>query len=166
MSRTKRIEKEPTEQELRIKIQFLMAFRVVLITTFLGSIILFRPPLTETSLIFPISLIITITCALTIVYAMMLPRVKRLIQFCYLQIMSDLLLETIAVYYTGGVDSFFSFLYILTIITSSVILYKRGSYFAASGASIFFGIMVNLEFYHVLEPKEYYLDFLSQWNND
>lgn len=153
-------QREPTRQGLKIKIQFLMAFRVVIITTFLGSIILFRPPITELPFIFPISFIIALTYLLTIIYAVMLPRVKRLGRFCYIQIVGDLLLVTAVVYYTGGVDSFFSFLYILTIIVASMILYKRGSYISASAASICFGIVVNLEFYHVLEPKPYYLDFL------
>lgn len=153
-------QREPTRQGLKIKIQFLMAFRVVIITTFLGSIILFRPPITELPFIFPISFIIALTYLLTIIYAVMLPRVKSLGRFCYMQIVGDLLLVTGVVYYTGGVDSFFSFLYILTIIVASMILYRRGSYISASAASICFGIVVNLEFYHVLEPKPYYLDFL------
>jgi two-component system sensor histidine kinase PilS (NtrC family) len=159
-------QREPTEQELKIKIQFLMAFRVIIITTFLGSIILFRPPVIQIPFILPISFIIAATYAITIIYALLLPRVKRLVRFCYIQILGDLLLETAVVYYTGGVDSFFSFLYILTIITTSMILYKRGSYIAASAASIFFGLVVNLEFYKVIEPQNYYLDFPLISEND
>ena len=57
---------------------------------------------------------------------------------------------TILVHITGGIDSSFSLLYHLTIISASIILYRRGGYFAASLASILYGGMLDMQYYNVL----------------
>jgi len=43
---------------------------------------------------------------------------------------------TAIIYATGGIESIFSFLYILTIINGSIILYRKGGMIAASSCSI------------------------------
>ena len=67
-----------------------------------------------------------------------------------IQIAGDLLVETLLVYFTGGLDSPFSFLYLVSIITASMLLYRRGGLLAASGAVILYGVLVDLLFYGVL----------------
>ena len=64
-----------------------------------------------------------------------------------IQIAGDLLVETLLVYFTGGLDSPFSFLYRVSIITASMLLARR--VLAASGAVIPTGL-VDLLFYGVL----------------
>ena len=59
-----------------------------------------------------------------------------------LQIAGDLLVETLLVYFTGGLDSPFSFLYLVSIITASMLLYRRGGLLAASGAVILYGVLL------------------------
>ena len=53
-------------------------------------------------------------------------------------------------YLTGGIDSGFSLLYHLTIISSSIILYRRGGYLSASLSSILYGAMLDMQYYNVL----------------
>jgi two-component system, NtrC family, sensor histidine kinase PilS len=48
------------------------------------------------------------------------------------------------VYFTGALDSPFSFLYLVSIITASTMLYRRGGLFAASGAVILYGVLGDL----------------------
>ena len=68
----------------------------------------------------------------------------------YLQLSGDVLVVTLLIYFTGGVRSPFSFLYILLIIAASIILYRRGSLYIASITSIFYGVLVDLMYYQVL----------------
>src|SRR5687767_15519860 len=70
------------------------------------------------------------------------------------QIGGDLAVETLLVYFTGGLDSPFSFLYLVSVITASMLLYRRGGLLAASGASILYGALVDLMYYNVLPVPE------------
>src|SRR5262249_18806280 len=54
----------------------------------------------------------------------------------YAQIAIDLLLITWTVNRTGGVDSYFSSLYFLEIVMSSILLERRGAFVAATASSI------------------------------
>ena len=53
------------------------------------------------------------------------------------------------VHVTGGIDSTFSVLYHLVIISASIISYRRGGYLAASLASILYGGMLDMQYYNV-----------------
>src|SRR5438477_8129379 len=55
---------------------------------------------------------------------------------CYAQIAVDLLLITWTVNRTGGVDSYFSSLYFLEIVMSSILLERRGAFVAATASSV------------------------------
>src|SRR5215467_805524 len=54
----------------------------------------------------------------------------------YAQIAVDLLLITWTVNRTGGVDSYFSSLYFLEIVMSSILLERRGAFVAATASSV------------------------------
>ncbi len=87
---------------------------------------------------------------LTVVYWYLLERIKRLHLLAYLQTSVDILLVTVLTHLTGGIDSGFSLLYHLTIISSSIILYRRGGYLSASLSSILYGAMLDMQYYNVL----------------
>jgi len=70
------------------------------------------------------------------------------------QIAGDLVVETVLVYFTGGLDSPFSFLYLVSIITASMLLYRRGGLLGASGAVILYGALGDLMYYGVLPLPE------------
>ena len=86
---------------------------------------------------------------LTAVYWYLLKRIENLSFLAYLQTSGDILLVTALIYLTGGVDSGFSLLYHLTIISSSIILYRRGGYLSASLSSILYGAMLDMQYYNV-----------------
>lgn len=86
---------------------------------------------------------------LTSVYWYLLKKIKRLSILAYLQTSVDILLVTALTYLTGGIDSGFSLLYHLTIISSSIILYRRGGYLSASLSSILYGAMLDMQYYNV-----------------
>ena len=56
------------------------------------------------------------------------------------------------IFITGGYNSIFSFLYLLVVIYTSIILYPRASLFIAALSSVLYFLVVNIEFYQVLTP--------------
>ena len=87
---------------------------------------------------------------LTALYHYLLGRFKDLFFLAYLQVSIDILLITFLVHLTGGIDSGFSILYHLAIISASIILYRRGGYLTASLSSILYGTMLDMQYYNVL----------------
>jgi two-component system sensor histidine kinase PilS (NtrC family) len=83
-------------------------------------------------------------------YWYLLPKTSNLPLFAYLQIAVDIILVSFLVHLTGGIDSGLSLLYHLTIISASIILYRRGGYLSASLASILYGGMLDMQHYNVL----------------
>ncbi|MBW2449666.1 MAG: two-component sensor histidine kinase [Deltaproteobacteria bacterium] len=75
--------------------------------------------------------------------------------FPYIQIGIDTLLVTLIIFITGSFTSIFSFLYLVVIIYSSMIIFRKGSTIMAAICSIQYGILINLEYYGVIDP--YYL---------
>ena len=68
----------------------------------------------------------------------------------YAQIAVDLLLITWMVNRTGGLDSYFSSLYFLEIVMSSILLKHRGAYVTAVAASMLHGVHLDLAHFRVL----------------
>jgi two-component system sensor histidine kinase PilS (NtrC family) len=91
-----------------------------------------------------------VLAALTGVYWYLLNKLKNLLLLAYLQVCCDILLISWLVSFTGAIDSSFSLLYHVAIISASIILYRRGGYFAASLASILFGGMLDMQYYNLL----------------
>jgi two-component system sensor histidine kinase PilS (NtrC family) len=87
---------------------------------------------------------------LTGIYWYLLKVVNNLPFLAYIQITGDILLISWLVFMTGGIDSGFALLYHVTIISASIILYRRGGYLSASLASIFYGGLLDLQYYSVL----------------
>ena len=70
----------------------------------------------------------------------------------YVQIIWDLLLVTLLVLLTGGISSPYSFLYMLAIISASVLLARRQAFYAASLCAILYGAIIDLQYYGKLLP--------------
>ena len=144
------VAQEFSKEEYRGRITWLMVIRIVLVTFLLGSLIFFQheyriyPFPTVYLYYFTLSVYV-----LTAFYWYLLRRFKNLPFFAYLQISGDILLVTVLVHLTGGIDSTFSILYHLTIISASIIIYRRGGYLAASLASILYGGMLDMQYYNV-----------------
>jgi two-component system sensor histidine kinase PilS (NtrC family) len=69
----------------------------------------------------------------------------------YAQIIWDLLLVTILLLLTGGINSPYSFLYMLSIINASVLLARREAIYTASLCGILYGAILDLQYYGKLE---------------
>ena len=75
-------------------------------------------------------------CALSACWFALLKLNNRYVWQSYAQIAVDLLLITWTVNRTGGVDSYFSSLYFLEIVMSSILLERRGAFVAATASSV------------------------------
>ena len=82
----------------------------------------------------------------------MLSRVKRHTLFAYVQILIDTVIVTVILFVTGSLSSVFSFLYLVVIIYSSILLPIRATIVIAAVCSIQFGIVVDLEYYGLISP--------------
>ncbi len=67
-----------------------------------------------------------------------------------LQIVTDLVLTSLVVYATGGIDSSFNFLYPLVIIVACMLLPRLWSYLTAALAFILYGTVLELSFFEVI----------------
>jgi two-component system sensor histidine kinase PilS (NtrC family) len=134
--------------------RMLMAVRVVVVTTLLLAALIIQYTVRE---VLPINYIYTtagITYGLTLVYIGVGQLVASRKINLAVQVAGDLVVETFLVYFTGGLDSPFSFLYLVSIITASMLLYRRGGLLGASGAVILYGALGDLMYYGVLPLPE------------
>ncbi|MCJ7686459.1 MAG: ATP-binding protein, partial [Desulfobacteraceae bacterium] len=89
---------------------------------------------------------------ISIIYAFLLKYLSNITLQAYIQLLVDTLMITGLIYSTGGIESIFSFLYILSIFSGSILLYRRGGMIAASSSSIFYGLLLDLHYYGVIHP--------------
>lgn len=132
--------------------RMLIAVRVVVVTTLLLAALIIQYTVGEVLPIDYLYIAAGVTYVLTLVYIALGFTIPSRGVNVMIQIAGDLLVETLLVYFTGGLDSPFSFLYLVSIITASMLLYRRGGLLAASGAVILYGVLVDLLFYGVLPP--------------
>lgn len=144
-----------TKEFLFSKIKWLMFFRAVVATILLGATAFIQ--IKENQLFQQLSpqflyILIVIIYVLTIFYTLLLPRLKHLKAFAYGQLLGDVLFVTILIYLTGGIESIFSWVYLLPIFGASTILYRRGGLFIASASVILYGVLLDLEYYQIILP--------------
>ncbi|MBI4394782.1 MAG: hypothetical protein HY583_01155 [Candidatus Omnitrophica bacterium] len=75
---------------------------------------------------------------LSIIYILWLLSTKKLVLLAWIQVLLDLVLESALVAYTGGVDSLFATVYVLSILSAGYILSPVASFYIATGSSICF----------------------------
>lgn len=137
------------------KLKWLTFFRLLFATLLLGSSLVLQITERISPVHQPLLLLyglISFIFFLSFCYALLIYRVKRPVWFAYVQIALDTFLVTLIIFLTGSYASLFSFLYLVVIIYTSMILFRNGSMIMAALCSIQYGIMVDLEFYGILQP--------------
>lgn len=139
----------------------LMVVRVMLISLFLGvSAVLHFTQKFD----FPYSrvaekahyVLIASVYFLSIIWAINFPRTKDKRKLTYVQLAFDSIIVTCMVYITGGVQSIFSLLYFLVIMSAGFILDKRAGYIFASLCGILYGGLGDLQYYNIISPIGYF----------
>ena len=144
-----------TKEDLSSRLQSLMFLRVLFVSILLGASLFIQAK--ETKIYFgdiqaSHYLIIVSIYLATFIYIIFLKKAKDLTKLAYVQLLADTFFVTAIIYSTGGINSIFSFLYILTIINASIILYRKGGMTIASCSSILYGLLLDLHYFGVIHP--------------
>lgn len=73
------------------------------------------------------------------------------VKFSYIQIFWDTVFATLLIYLTGGIESHFRFLYWLSIMNASFLLFRAGAIWAATLSAIFYSLLANLLYLRKVE---------------
>jgi two-component system sensor histidine kinase PilS (NtrC family) len=138
-------------EDLRKRLTYLMLFRVGLVTLLLSAVAAaeLAAPDQETSspVMTALFTLIAVTYGLTILYALLLVRMRDLHRMAQAQIGIDLLSATLLVHLTGGVESVFVFLFLLVLIGAASVLSMRATVAVTTLAVLFYaGIVVGRRF--------------------
>ena len=143
------------DNSLEKRLRWLIFFRVVLATFLLGIATYVRIKGTESSsqtALAPTYSIIALTYLFSFACLFIPKVIKNIRANIYLQSLLDLSLITGLVYVTGGIESIYSVLYPLVIIYSALFLAGIGGLISASVSSIFYGLLLDLEYYGLIQP--------------
>ncbi|MGA1870090.1 MAG: two-component system sensor histidine kinase NtrB [bacterium] len=139
--------------QIRKQLSWFLFYRILVVSLFLGGTIIYQlrcelqhsqPPLPH------LYMLVVVSYLQAIFSAVILIRTKHLKILAQCQIIWDLLLATSLIYVTGGIESLFSFLFILIIISSSVFLNLQELLLVASASSILYGSILDLQFFGYL----------------
>ncbi len=138
--------------EIKTRIQWLMGLRVLVVTLLLGLSLTFQ--VTRGEQVETFYSLIVFTYAITIIYALALRYVitaGALVQLALVQIGIDFLLETVLIARTGGIESPFLVLYVISVTLASLVPRRNVGLLTASLCVILFGILTNLQLYGLTE---------------
>jgi len=134
----------PTGQ-LESKLKALIFYRALFITLLLGSSVFFEDVSARIPYPEALSAFIVALYGLTIVYSLLFNKLKNSTGFAYAQLIGDIVAEAVLVYLSGGIESWFSFTFLLTILSASIILHGKAGYFISSLATILYGTLLVLQ---------------------
>jgi len=129
---------------------WLAKVRILIITVLLGIELVIAQ---FTPVAFPLRLfVVTILLAYTIsvFHLALLQFWQELRVQTVLQVATDLLLVSLLIYVTGGVDSSLNFLYPLVIIVASILLSRRWAFVTAGVAFILYGTVLELCYFQIV----------------
>ncbi|HWF84570.1 MAG TPA: ATP-binding protein [Vicinamibacterales bacterium] len=124
--------------DLRRRVAWLIAIRAVISTILLGSATLVQikaPGLFPGD---PFFFLIALTYALTCGYAMTLPLVDRHRWLVDVQLAGDALIVSAFIYFTGGITSYFTSLYVLPVMAGSTVQFRRGGLLVATLSTVLY----------------------------
>jgi len=132
--------------DLRRRVAWLIAIRVVISTMLLGGAIVAQVTAPGSFPVNPFFFLVGLTYGLTIVYASLLRLVDRYRWLVDIQLAFDAVIVSAFIYFTGGVASYFSSLYVLPIVAASVVRFRRGGLIVASASALLYVAVVVTQF--------------------
>ncbi len=89
---------------------------------------------------------------LSFVYFFWLNQKKFLRPLAYVQTIADTFLVTAIIFVTGSFHSIFTFLYLVVIIYTAMLLLQRGGFVVAVLSSLQYGLLIELEYFKIVSP--------------
>jgi two-component system sensor histidine kinase PilS (NtrC family) len=135
------------DTDLRRRVGWLIAIRAVIGTILLGSATLAKIAAPELFPGDPFFLLIGLTYALTIAYALTWRFVDdRRRWLVDVQLAGDALIVSAFIYLTGGITSYFTSLYVLPIVAGSTVQFRRGGLLVATLSTVLYVGLVVAQF--------------------
>jgi two-component system, NtrC family, sensor histidine kinase PilS len=138
--------------DLRKRLYWIMGLRIALVTLILGLSLTFQ--VAKGGWIETFYALILLTYILTIPSAILLRAVTSstaLAMFFWAQVGIDFLLETVLVARTGGIESPFAVLYVMTVAVASLVPRRRVGLLTACFCIILFGLLTNIQLHGLIE---------------
>ncbi|UCG63647.1 MAG: PAS domain-containing protein [Deltaproteobacteria bacterium] len=162
-------DQDPATQQTLSRLQLLMFLRVTLVSLLLGVAVIIEVRETKTffgEIVNAHYSLIAAVYFLTFLYVIAFRYVRNLTKFAYVQILLDTILITAIIHTTGGIESMFSLLYLLSIISGSIILYRRGGLMVASFSIILYGALLDLNYYGLINSMGSYSLYPQDYQSD
>lgn len=138
--------------DIKARIYWLMGLRVIVVSLLLGLSLTFQ--VTKGERVETFYALILFTYAVTVVYTLVIRKLvspHAFVQFAWAQVAVDFLLETVLVARTGGIESPFAVLYVVSVTVASIVPRRRVGLLTANLCIILFGILTNAQLYGFAE---------------
>jgi len=132
--------------DLRRRLGWLIAIRAVISTVLLGSATFLQINSPGSFPIDPFFFLIGLTYGLTVFYAATLRLADRHRWLVDVQLAGDALIVSAFIYFTGGISSYFSSLYVLPIVAASIVQFRRGGLLVATLSALLYGGVVLAQY--------------------
>ncbi len=142
-------------RELYAQIKWVILARFVFAIVLTFSTLFFSKTGTATATTLPYGSLYQIAglvLGLSAIYYFWLEKKLFLISLAYFQTISDTVLVTVIIFITGCFQSIFTFLYLVVIIYTSMLLLQRGSFVVAVLSSLQYGLLIELEYFKIITP--------------
>ena len=138
------------DTDLRSKLAWLIGIRPVISTVLLGGALVAQVRSPGAFPIDPLFLLIAITYFVTVVYAWTLRFANRHRWLIDVQLTINGLIVSAFIYFTGGIESAFSSLYVLPIVAASTVQYRRGGLLVATISALMYCALVVAQYQNLV----------------
>src|SRR6059058_3918494 len=135
------------DTDLRRKLRRLITIRLVISTILLGSATFAQITAPGSFPVPPFFFLIGLTFALTLTYLKTLRFVDSSRWLIDLQLATDALIVSAFIYFTGGIASYFSSLYVLPIVAASTVQFRRGGILVSTLSAVLYGGLVLWQYF-------------------
>ena len=142
----------------------LLAGRLAVVSFYMGLVVFYHYRYAIDSQAPPNLLPVAVAYGLSIIYTVTIKFVRSLATFVMVQSYVDLLLVAAMIFYTGGVQSPFSFLFLFVIIAVSILLKFRDVLFISTASAVVYTLLIAMEYYGKIDPFYPFLPVTSSAN--
>lgn len=149
------LERDGPSGALARRISYFMLFRlgILVVVTLLAAISVAQDPDPREYYATLGWITLGLAFGLTVLFARLLPRVRDLERFAFVQTTVDIVLSAVVVQLTGGLDSSFIFLYLVAIL-GAALMGTRSQCWAATGAcALIFASLAGLQMSGAISPE-------------
>ncbi len=140
------MESQTPASDLRRKLRWLIAIRAVISTVLLGSATFAQITAPGSFPVDPFFFLIGLTYTLTAFYAATMRLAEGHRWIVDVQLAGDALIVSAFIYFTGGVTSYFSSVYVLPVVAASVVQFRRGGLLVATLSAVLYGGVVLTQY--------------------